>query len=192
MADENDDKATVPSSRLREETQAKREALARVAELEGRIADLEKRGATVETLTGRVQELQQHLEAERKGRSEDQTIFGAGFKDPALVRFEYSRLPEKDRPELGAWLADVQKTPEKAPASLRALLGGGEQQGEQTTERKMGAERKPAATTGTGAELGAEQARARILKLATEAQRTGDWSAYDKERPALLSAIARG
>lgn len=208
MGDENDDNnhdgSTVPSSRLRDETKAKRAALARVAELESQITDLEKRGATVETLTTQVTELRGQLEAERKGRNEDKTIFGAGFPDPDLVRFEYSRLPEKDRPELQSWLSDLKKSADKAPVSMRAFLegagggGGGGGAGDATgaggdTGRKMGADRKGGSnSTPAGGDMSLEQAKTRLTQLSQEARRTGDWSSYDKERATLLARIAKG
>lgn len=194
--------ARVPASRLREETQRKREALARVAELESRLAESEKRGATVETLTSRIQELEKAGKAAEASWVEERAVYQAGITDPEAIgvaRHLHGQLPEKDRPAFPDWIAAQKKDPSKAPKALAAYFGEAAAAGEGGAgdggkgERKMGADR-PGGGGGGGAHAGEgltrEQVLARIQKLSLDAQKSGDWTAYDKERPALLARLS--
>lgn len=189
----------VPSSRLREETRAKREALARVGELEGQIAELEKRGATVETLTKRIGELEGERDSERRARAFDRAVFGRGITDPEavdLAQVQYDRLPEKDRPAPDVWLESLTKEADKVPRWLAGYLPAKADPAVTTATKLATTAATRTGTTATAAGAGGEQslevAKARISELAAEASRTGDWKAYDAERPALLARIAKG
>ncbi len=187
----------VPSHRLREETAAKREALARVTELQGQITELERRGATVETLTKRVGELEGERDAERAGRLFDRAVVAKGIVDPEgidLAQVQYGRLPPKDRPAPDAWLETLTKEADKVPRWLAGYLPAKAEPGTAAKPPPAAATRTGAATTGAsaGGDQSLEQAKARISELSAEAARTGDWKAYDAERPALLARIAKG
>jgi hypothetical protein len=189
----------VPSSRLREETRAKRDALARVGELEATVADLEKRGATVETLTKRIGEVELERDNERSGRLFDRAVVSKGITDPEgidLAQAQYARLPAKDRPAPDAWLDLLTKEADKIPRWLAGYLPVLADPATPPSARPTVTAATRPATTATAAGAGGDQsldaAKARITELSEQAQRTGDWKAYDAERPALLARIAKG
>lgn len=218
MAD-NDDGATVPSSRLREETTAKREALDRAARLENELASERAKSKTAETLSGQVTSLQKQLDDTKAEHTkaaaawnEERAVFGLGITDPEAVsvaRHLHSQLPEAGRPSLPDWLKGLQAAPATAPKSLQGWLpapqagqgggaggaGAGAAGGAAGGEpRNMGANRgsQPAAGPAVGGDLSLEAAKKRISDLAAEATKTKDWTAYNAERAGLLARIARG
>jgi len=197
-AGEGADKAEmVPSGRLREETKAKRAALARVGELEAAVVELERRGATVETLTTRIGELEGRLKTEQAEWASERAVYQSGITDPEAIdvaRHLHQRLPEKDRPELAAWLGAMREDPTKAPKALAAYFAPSGQGAQQTQQTQQAATRTTATSAGAtvGGALSVEQARARVSELTQAAVRSGDWSGYDKERPALLARISQG
>lgn len=212
--------ATVPSSRLREETAAKREALDRVNALEGELSrertkskGTDALAAQVTSLTTEVTTLKSTLEKERAAWNEERAVYAAGITDPEAVdvaRHLHSKLPEKDRPAFPDWLKAQAADPAKAHKALAGFLtpasappsGSGTPSGGPPSlpgappaqPRTMAANRPSPPATGApaGGDLSLDQAKARISELATLAGRSGDWKQYDAERPALLARIAQG
>lgn len=114
-----------------------------------------------------------------------------GLVDPegvSVARFLHGRLPESERPPFGEWLGAVVKDPSAAP---RTLVGYLPPAGATAAEgpRVLAAARGTAPSSPGMASLGRERTIARIGALAAEAQRTGDWSAYDRERAGLLALL---
>ena len=175
----------VPSSRLREESAAKREALARVAALEAQVQGLEATASEVEPL-------REQLAATQSARAEDRAVFASGFRDPDLVRFEHRRIPEGDRPKLADWLTQIRDEPDRAPVSLRTVLEPPKDPPPPPKDPPpMGAERPSGSGAPPGPVATPEAAQARLVDLARDATRTGDWSEYNKERAGLLARISR-
>lgn len=196
------DEPRVPASRLREETARKREALARVGELEQQLAESEKRGATVETLTARIQELEASGKAAEASWAEERAVYQAGITDSEAIdvaRHLHGRLPEKDRPAFPEWIAAQKKDPSKAPKALAAYFvdvsteasagGGSDSSSDSTSTRRMGADRPGSGTAPSGEGLTRDQVLSRLSKLSEAAARSGDWTAYNKERSALLGRL---
>ncbi len=201
--------ATVPSSRLREETQAKREALDRVQSLERELATERARANDAVKNAGTA------LERERAAWAEERAVFQAGVTDPEAIgvaRHLYNQLPEAGRSPFPEWLKGMKADPTKAPKALSpwfsapaggaggapgttpAAGSGTPEPGGQPTPPNMGANRGSSPTSGplSGGEMTVEAASARMAELAREATRTKDWKKYNEERPALLARIAKG
>lgn len=171
--------AMVPSYRLREATEAKA------------------------ALEARVRELEQQMQAERATWAETESIYKAGLTDPqaiAVARLLHSQLPEADRPKLPDWIASMKADPSKAPPALAWAFAApappqptaaAPEAGAPVEPRNMGATRNGTNPTGSsgGGPLSREQALARLTQLGKEAQRTGDWSAYDREKGELLGRL---
>lgn len=108
---------------------ARAQLAAKSSELEALRTEFEgirARAETADTLGARVKA----LEAELKGRDEqhqtERALFAAGLTDPdelELVKFAHGRLPEKDRPPLGAWVDGLKKDPTKAPKLIEGIAG---------------------------------------------------------------------
>lgn len=180
----------VPSARLRAESKAKRDALKRVEELEGQVAELEGHAARVSELEGQLARFQSEWDDER-------AVYQAGWTDPeaiSVAKHLHGRLDESDRPPLAEWLGEMRKDPGKAPRALAAYLDADAGAEGEPAPRNMGARRSspPANGAPTGGDLSRDQATERLTQLASAAQRTGDWTQYDSERPALLQRISQG
>jgi hypothetical protein len=190
----------VPSARLREETSAKRKALARVAELESMLEDAEKRAGTADTLAQQIAELKAAHKSERDQWESTSAVYGVGIYDPEAIdvaRHLHSRLPEKDRPPLHEWLKDLKGDPTKAPRALAAYLappepadpepppkGGGAPAAPRPPARAAGAA-PSAGPAAAGSSFSAEQ----IAALREEAVRTGDWTRWREAQPAILASL---
>lgn len=203
MADDDDDKGTggdlIPKSRLDREIAKRRELGASLEELRselreahGQIKALQPKAQGYETLTEQIADLRTKLETEQAARGEDRAIYGAGFTDPELVRFEHSRQG-KDAPPLADWLGSLNE--ETAPASLRPFLSKGlEGTGEDLEGGQNGGEDKPkGAGKGKGTKpKGAGKAPssgdpvrmtdARRTEILRRAQASGDWSEWRRYR----------
>lgn len=182
----------VPSSRLREETAARRAALARVSEVEAELAAATKRIGTADTLAKRVGELEGELKLEREDRAVDRAVYGSGITDPEgvdQVRYHYGRLPEKDRPPVSDWLKSVTADPAKAPKSLQPFLpaaaGKASTATAATTRATGGATGAAAGSAGNGAPMSAEAIKA----IRAECERTGDWAPWKAARPQMMAAL---
>lgn len=190
-----DEADMVPKKRLDQEIDKRRQAAARVGELEQEARDLRASVERLqpladnhETLVTEIGSLKEQLQGLEAARTEDRAIFSRHFDDPDLVRFEHSRV--EDAPPLGEWLEGL--TEETAPPSLRSFLGqqgasGEEEGGEQgagaeqeqapkkkgggTTSKGSGGSRAPAGTPAKMTPDRAQQIRAR-------AKETGDWSEW--------------
>jgi len=121
--DNNDGADSGLQKRLRKVTKQRREALARIGELEAEVKQLEKRAATADTLSDQVKSLkgqlvQQEAATARKLELVDAGVTDGDARDYLLHRYE--RLGE-DAPEFGKWL-----TKQKAEASgfLADMFGG--------------------------------------------------------------------
>ena len=187
---EDDDKGggpeMVPKARLDQVRRQHRETAARVTELEGQLEAAQPRLAAADTLTEQLGDLRSRLEASETARKEDASIFGAGFTDPDLVRFEHSRLPEKGRPALAEWLPALK--PDTAPLSLRPFLAGEQQKADaDTTDTTGGGGTTGGANNGAGTPRGqggqgGDAQKAKLKRIYAEATKTGDWSEWRKAR----------
>ena len=215
MPGEDEGADMIPRARLNEEIaktrRAREQAEASRAELaaaQAQIKALQPKADGYETLTDQIKDLKGQLEGEKAGRAEDQVIRSAGFEDPALVRFEHSRLGD-GAPAMADWLEQLQKKPDEAPSSLRGWLGeaSGDGSGDDTQNgsgdsrsRDTSANTDP--SNGTGRQRGGTSARSsrgtsggrapsagssevteEQLRAAKErGTKLGDWSEYRRLR----------
>lgn len=193
----------VPSARLREETAAKRKALARVSELESMLEDSEKRGATADTLAQQVAELKAASKKDRESWDTERAVYSMGITDPEaidLAKYFHGKLPEAGRPPLPDYLKGLKEDVSKAPKALAAYLtpaasttvAEGKEankepekktpaQGAPAGGRPAGGQAPNAGPPATGSQFSPEQIRA----LKDDAVRTKDWSKYREARAAL-------
>lgn len=185
-----DDNEMVPRERLDQEIRKTTAANARISEMEAELAKLAPKAQQADTLTSQIADLQSQLDSERTGRQQDQAIYGAGFTDPDLVRFEYGRLPEDGRPAMGEWLEGLRSAPDKAPATLQPFLGGGvgdqEDAGARpdTTRRGRGTAGSQGDTRAeqTGKAPGARERQVALDRAKKRGEEQGDWSEWRKLR----------
>ena len=157
----------VPSYRLREEADAKRVALAQVADLSAKLEAAEKARAEVAS----------QLETYRAEVDTERGLWQAGITDPKAIkvaRLLYSELPEADRPTMAEWA----KT-EPALASFRAT-------NEPTAAKARGA--VPPSTGGAtaGAPVYTPQ---QLRDLQAQAARSGDWTEWDRAKAHVLQRM---
>jgi hypothetical protein len=131
MADDDDGgTAMVPKATLDGERAKRQRLQERFNELEGKHSALEGQVKTLQgkadqadTLLEQVGKLQADLEAANAGRAEDAAIFGAGYPDAELVRFEHQRATRDQgdkAPALADWLKAL--TEENAPTALKGMI----------------------------------------------------------------------
>ena len=195
MSDTEEGPAMVPSARLREETSAKRAAMARAAELESELAVLTKRAGTAETLAKQLEEAQAKHAAASSSWEAERAVYQLGITDPEAIevaRHLHGRLPESNRPPLADWLRAAKDDPSIAPKALTPYLvappappapaappppAAASSTATATAAQRPGATAPAAAAT----QLDAGQIRA----LYQEAVRTGDWSKWDAVRGSI-------
>lgn len=196
MSDTEDGPAMVPSARLREETSAKRAAMARAAELEAELAVLGKRASTADTLAKQLEEERAKYTSAASSWEAERAVYQLGITDPEAIevaRHLHGRLPEQNRPPLADWLKAAKEDPGKAPKALVPYLAqpaapaapaapapaspAPSPSPSAASSQRPGVTAPAAATT----QLDAGQIRA----LYQEAARTGDWSKWDAVRSSI-------
>lgn len=193
----------VPSARLREESAKKREAMARVTELESLLSESEKKAATADTLA---KQLEEHKLANKATKAEWETeraVWQVGLTDPEgidIARHLHSRLPEDKRPPMAEWLKSLKDDPTKAPKALAAYLAGPEVAAPAAPAPAKAAAPASGARAATGAApaaSGGASATApaysteQVREIRERATRTGDWSEYNAARPAILASLGK-
>jgi hypothetical protein len=158
----------VPSYRLREEADAKRVALAQVADLS---AKLEAAETARRELAGQLDAYRAEVETERG-------LWQVGISDPKAVkvaRLLYAELPETDRPAIAEW---AQSEPALAPF----------RQGSSSSASTPPPKAKGAVVAQTGgASAGAPVYTPQQLRdIQQAAQRSGDWTEWDRARSHVL------
>lgn len=198
MSDTEDGPAMVPSARLREETSAKRAAMARAAELEAELAVLSKRASTADTLAKQLEEERTRYSTAFSSWEAERAVYQLGITDPEAIevaRHLHGRLPEQGRPALADWLRSAKEDPSKAPRALVPYLAQPAPAGPAASAAASTAapapspspsaasSQRPGATAPAAAatQLDAGQIRA----LYQEAARTGDWSKWDAVRSSI-------
>jgi len=123
---------TVPYKRFQTVVGERNNLREQVATLRAEAQQLTERGATVDTLTAANTALQGKLDAANSRYDRHTLIAQHGVTDKdavAAVEWQYGRLPEEGRPELGAWLDSFKEAPESVPTILRPLFAGAPPQG---------------------------------------------------------------
>ncbi|MCB9681829.1 MAG: hypothetical protein H6733_10180 [Alphaproteobacteria bacterium] len=167
---------TIPYARFEEVYQTMIDLRGEVAGLREVATERDKARAELATLQGQY--------------TEDRALWGAGLTDPEgqdVARFLWSRVAEDARPEggIGAWLSGLRADGATPPKALAPYLGSGTTPAAPVTPNpSRGVVPGPAPV---GEVLSAEQIRA----VTEKAQRTGDWSEYDRLRPSMMDAIRR-
>lgn len=193
----------VPYNRFSEVVKERNDLRDKNAVLERDVKTHQERAATADTLASQLNDAKANHAKELAGLRADLTLAERGVKsneDRQAVRFYHSQLPEKDRPELGTWLDELQKDTSKAPRGLGLLLqdlgkgagdaGGagkdakGAGGGKETPEGKRLPGSKGRDDTGRGGtgEVSTDEIRAAREK----GQKTGDWSDYEAIRATVL------
>ena len=88
------------------------------------VRELRKKLAEAEKASGSATEAK--LKEERAKWARERALLERGVTDEEsrlVVETLYSRLPAKDRPEIGAWLDGMKEQPDKAPKVLQPFLG---------------------------------------------------------------------
>lgn len=148
---------------------------------EQRTKELETRLKGLGSLESDLAKVRTDLEAERLARqteaaswAEERALLGVGFTDAEAqdaARYAWSKLPEDKRHKdgIGAWLGEIKADPTKAPKILTPFIA---QPPTQPPSPRPGAGQNPPP---------AGNVDAAALRAAREqAQRTGDWSTWDK------------
>jgi hypothetical protein len=168
--------ATVPSFRLRQETEARTAAEGRATAAEAALATARNQQAAWE---------------------QERAVMRAGVIDPSDVDVAihlHSRLPAEGRPPIGDWLGGFRAAPATAPKNLAHCFAAAAAPttvapttpapaatpGTAAAATAAAATVTPPATAATTASTGYDQAQVRALR--EEAQRTGD---YAKLRAAM-------
>ena len=115
----------VPYDRFQEVNTAKKQALARVQELEAQLADTQKQASAADSLFEQLQKTNEVLEAERKSFESERALMSSGLLSQEardLAQWSYSRLPEDNRPPLNEWLQSMKDDAEAVPAYLRPYM----------------------------------------------------------------------
>ena len=158
----------VPSYRLREEADAKRVALAQVADLAAKLEASEKARAEVAS----------QLETYRAEVDTERGLWQAGITDPKAIkvaRLLYSELPEAERPPMAEWAQT-----EPALSSFRA-----------TAELAQPIKARGVVPPSTGgATAGAPVYTPQQLRdLQAQAARSGDWTEWDRAKAHVLQRM---
>lgn len=199
MSDTEDGPAMVPSARLREETSAKRAAMARAAELEAELAVLSKRASTADTLAKQLEEERTRYSTASSSWEAERAVYQLGITDPEAIevaRHLHGRLPEQGRPALADWLRSAKEDPSKAPRALVPYLAQpaptpAPATSAATSSTALGSSPSPSAASSqrpgaTAPAAAATQLDAgQIRALYQEAARTGDWSKWDAVRSSI-------
>lgn len=180
---------TVPYERFATVVSQKNEMASQLDALRQENQGLAEKAATVDTLSSQVNEWRGKAEQAETRYGRWQNIASKlGTTDQEAVEaaeWAYGRLPEADRPEMGAWLDTIKADSAKAPKVLRPWLtgdsaggqgdagggAGGAGGGQQPPPKNPPRGNQP---PGAPANVSAEQFRA----AKEHAIRTGDWSRY--------------
>lgn len=143
----------------------------------------QRRAAELAPLAERASKLEKDLGAERARWEEEKALVRHGFVDDEAIdaaRYAYSRLPEKERPALGDWLADLKKDPTKAPKILGPFLGSPEPSGDGSAGAGHG-QGQGRRTEGTArpAPAGSTVTVEALAAARDKGLRTGDWKAFE-------------
>lgn len=93
-------------------------------QLREQIAQLTVKAETADTLGGEVKRLKAEITGLGEQHATERSLWAAGLTDPdevELVKFAHGRLPEKDRPTLGAFVEGLKKDPTKAPKLIENI-----------------------------------------------------------------------
>lgn len=166
-----------------------------IEQLKERIAELSVKAETADTLGGEVKRLKAEITGLGEQHATERSLWAAGLTDPdevELVKFAHGRLPEKDRPTLGAFVEGLKKDPSKAPKLIENIAarwakdakGGDDKRGAQPKRAPI---RPNRGVVDTDAEdTGTEPTQAE-WDAANSAARRGDRKALDalRERKGL-------
>lgn len=206
--DENEAEAaekTVDPSKYQSALRAKREAQARIAELELQMQQLQERATLAESLQSKVAELESGTLKLREEYESERGIWRAGLTDPEgieIARLLYSRLPQESRPTMSDWLSGFAADVSTAPRALAAYfsppapapgLPPAPQSSLSTAPASPGAAALPNANRGAvpGAAAPTQSFDAATIRAMREdAQRTGDYSRLREAMPAIKKACA--
>lgn len=181
------EEAMVPSYRVREEADAKRAALARVADLEAKLQAEQEKTRRLPELEAQIATLKTEWETERG-------LWSLGFADEEgieVARTLHARLPEEGRPSLVEWLTQAKAEPSKAPRALQPYLAAGADSAPSRSApvppRATGA--APAAAAGSAGSAPVYSPE-QIREMRERAVKTGDWSEWNQAKPHILGALA--
>lgn len=185
----------VPSARLREESGKKREALARVGELEAQLSEYEKKVATTDTLAKQIEELKKTHAATIGEWETERAVWQAGITDPeaiSVAKHLWSSQDEKARKPFPETLKTWKDKPEEAPRAFRAYLEPAQAPAAPEKGKQAPAPRATGVAPSTGAPAASGQWTVeQIASLREEGQRTGNWDAYKKARSSILAGLSR-
>ncbi|MEQ1505320.1 MAG: hypothetical protein ABMB14_24020 [Myxococcota bacterium] len=112
-------------ARIKEERRKLRKANERISTLENELTGLRPKAQTAQNLNSQIETLRKQHESEKAAWEIEKAAMGAGITDAdgvEVARLFHGRLPEKDRPAIGAWLGELRKDPTKAPKPLQPYL----------------------------------------------------------------------
>ena len=195
------DEKAVPYERFQAVTKGRREALARVAELEDQVRQLQGAAGTVEQLTSKLADVEGRLTAQASEWQAERALWQAGLTDPdgiEVARMFYARIEPDKRPPMGEWLQGLKADPDKAPRALAAYLGGIADRAAASSSAAAPEPQRPAppnpnrgaasSSAAAAATAGGFDA-ATIKRLADEARRTGDYSKLREAMPAIRASL---
>lgn len=169
---------TIPYDRFQQVVAAKNELAGQLEAARAEIGTWQERAANTDTLAGQLRETQGKLQAAEGRFSTFREISSRGLTDPDVVEaveWQYGRLPEEGRPDMGSWLDGMKADPDTAPAILRPHLFAPEQPaGKPTPKQPAGRVAPP--TSGT--KPTAEEIRA----VRERAQASGNWEEFKELR----------
>lgn len=195
-----EDKA-VPYERFQQVTKGRREALARVAELEDQLRTLQAEAGTARTLADSLRDAEGRLSSQAAEWQGERELWRAGLTDPEgieVARMFYGKLDADKRPTMGEWLASMKADPTSAPRALAAYLAasGAPAPASSAAEPEPPARPAPpnpnrgAASSSAAAAATAQGFDAATIKrLADEARRTGDYSKLREAMPAIRASL---
>lgn len=156
----------------------------KVGQLEERLAAAEERASTADTLAKQLEEANAKAARVEQQFGTYKSVSGAlGTHDSDAIDaavWQYNRLPEEGRPELGDWLGGMREDPSKAPAILRPFFGTSEDPAKQPPPKR----RQPPAKDQADP-AGAAVDDAALKAMREHAIKTGDWSRYRAHRKAM-------
>lgn len=100
---------------------------------------IEADGKKAATLKGQYDAVVKEFDTYKKTMSENMELSKLGIADPdaqEIVRFEYSRLKDENKPAFHEWAAQVKSDPEKMPRSLRGYLQTEQSKDPKNSDRK--------------------------------------------------------
>lgn len=170
--------------RFRKVVKERNELRQKLAELETAQQELTERLATTDTIAKQLEAAKAELKRERIERGQERALLEAGLTDTEgrdLALYHYGRLPEKDRPELSAWLGTLRSDPAAAPRSMQPFLGEAPKE-QASTENTRGIPRtqRSAEPESAGSAHNTPASHKKLRETWQTAQKTGNWDEWKR------------